>query len=538
LKITITNILIYLTGILLISSSCIKQEILSLPAVSTDSITEINYFSAKATGAIESLGAEGKVSQYGHCWSYITSNPTIEFPNTNHGTTNETENYTSLLEGLDSMRTYYVRAYAINGAGVAYGDILQFNTNPLPRVTTGSLLWDNGISAIVSGSIDHLGTDGEVVQYGHCWAQADNNPGLESGNYTEFGGSQTSLEYESEMTGLTRGETYFVRAYAINSKGVAYGEVLKITTDLMQMMLQTNFLFDYSYTTVGIHAEAFAEPGVNILEKGIIWSKDQSATLETAEGFTTEGGDSGTFTSFAINLKPGNTYFFRVYASNSIYTAYGNALLFKTWQACPEQAVVYDSEGNAYNTIQIDDQCWMKENLRTGVMLLDENPADNSIIEKWCYNNDTALCNKYGGLYNWQEILDYKANFEQGEKEQGICPDGWHIPDDSDWNKLVENLGGSVIAGGKLKEEGIGHWNEPNANGTNESGFTALPAGMYTSVSTFNYLGQNAYLWSTAEMGNLEAWTRTLYYSNQNVGRYSTLKTNGLSLRCIKDEED
>ena len=89
-----------------------------------------------------------------------------------------------------------------------------------------------------------------------------------------------------------------------------------------------------------------------------------------------------------------------------------------------------------------------------------------------------------------------------------------------------------------MKEEGIDHWNEPNASGTNESGFTALPAGMYTSVSTFNYLGRNAYLWSTAELGNLEAWTRTLYYSNQNIGRYSTLKNNGLSLRCIKDEED
>ena len=116
---------------------------------------------------------------------------------------------------------------------------------------------------------------------------------------------------------------------------------------------------------------------------------------------------------------------------------------------------------------------------------------NNGIIEKYCYDDDPANCDVYGGLYQWDEMMGYTTT----EGVQGICPVDWHIPTDAEWDILQNYLGGFNVAGGKLKEAGTIHWNAPNAGATNSSGFTALPNGYRDGgVGNFWALGTNAYL--------------------------------------------
>jgi uncharacterized protein (TIGR02145 family) len=119
----------------------------------------------------------------------------------------------------------------------------------------------------------------------------------------------------------------------------------------------------------------------------------------------------------------------------------------------------------------------MAENLNVGTKINSTSDGqlqtDNEILEKYCYNNDIANCNIYGGMYEWNEAMQYDTT----EGAQGICPDGWHIPTDAEWTTLTTFLGGESVAGGKMKEAGFAHWYSPNTGATNESGFTGLPGG-------------------------------------------------------------
>ena len=111
----------------------------------------------------------------------------------------------------------------------------------------------------------------------------------------------------------------------------------------------------------------------------------------------------------------------------------------------------------------------MRENLDIGTMVTGiSDQSNDSIIEKYCYNDDTANCAIYGGLYQWAEMMQYNSN----PGSQGICPTGWHIPASAEWDTLVSYLGGEWLAGGKMKEAGTAHWFWSNVGANNESGFS------------------------------------------------------------------
>ncbi|MBI9038907.1 MAG: hypothetical protein JEY97_12305 [Bacteroidales bacterium] len=150
-------------------------------------------------------------------------------------------------------------------------------------------------------------------------------------------------------------------------------------------------------------------------------------------------------------------------------------------------------DGQVYTTVEIGTQCWMAENLNIGEMINgNSNMTNNSVIEKYCYVNDAANCEIYGGLYQWNEMMEYSTT--QGV--QGICPSGWHLPTDGEWTILTDFLGGESVAGGKMKETGITHWNAPNTGATNVSGFTALPGGFRDNNGSFNGLAGGTHFWS------------------------------------------
>ena len=159
-----------------------------------------------------------------------------------------------------------------------------------------------------------------------------------------------------------------------------------------------------------------------------------------------------------------------------------------------------------------------------------QNPSNNNIIEKYCYENEASNCQNYGGLYKWGELMQYSEQ----EGVQGICPDGWHIPTNAEWSTLVFFLGNDAV-GGKMKESGTTHWNSPNTGATNESGFSGLPGGYRKHTGSFSSIGDYGYWWSSTIVSAIQAKTIRLSYNSDNVWKSDQPTPYALSARCIKD---
>ena len=189
-------------------------------------------------------------------------------------------------------------------------------------------------------------------------------------------------------------------------------------------------------------------------------------------------------------------------------------------------------EGKHYKTVQIDAQCWMKENLNIGTRINgNQQQTDNGIIEKYCYDNDESNCDVYGGMYQWDETMQYVVT----PGVQGICPTDWHIPTDSEWITLAASLGGASIAGGRMKETGTVHWASPNTGATNSSGFTALPGGYRELNGQFLELTESGSFWASNQDLITSAWCRYIYNNSVILYRWAYYKTYGWHVRCLKN---
>ena len=178
-------------------------------------------------------------------------------------------------------------------------------------------------------------------------------------------------------------------------------------------------------------------------------------------------------------------------------------------------------DGQYYNTVEINNKCWMAENLNYGVMIPGtDNQSDNGIDEKYCYQNNPGQCNNYGGLYQWRELMRYGTT----AGAQGICPDGWHVPTDAEWTALINATGGPNNAGTNLVQGG-------------GSGFEALMGGyrnLYTGYP-FLYIGSRAYFWSSTQLNSNAAYDRYIVNGSAQVFTEQQDKLYGLSLRCVRD---
>jgi uncharacterized protein (TIGR02145 family) len=199
----------------------------------------------------------------------------------------------------------------------------------------------------------------------------------------------------------------------------------------------------------------------------------------------------------------------------------------------PNCGIVIDPrDGNTYNTVQIGNQCWMSQNLNIGMKIPGNvNQINNSIIEKYCISDLESNCDEYGGLYQWDEAMQYSTS----PGVQGICPTGWHLPTNEEWITLSTFLGGGLYSGGKLKEAGYAHWAPPNTGATNSSGFTALPGGYRTILGNLGGLCSHATFWSSSQGSVQTAWGQYLYNTQGNVHWDYYEKTRGFSVRCIHD---
>jgi uncharacterized protein (TIGR02145 family) len=195
--------------------------------------------------------------------------------------------------------------------------------------------------------------------------------------------------------------------------------------------------------------------------------------------------------------------------------------------------IIDSRDGKSYNTVRIGTQCWMAQNLNIGTRIAGgATQTNNGIIEKYCYDNIESNCNVYGGLYQWDEAMQFITT----EGAKGVCPTGWHIPALAEWDNLDAVLGGYEVAGGKMKEAGLTHWVSPNAGATNSSGFTGLPGGHWRSLeSVFTNLHYFAIYWMSSRIDANIIWYKYLGYYNFFAGTDGDDKTNGYSVRCLKN---
>lgn len=251
------------------------------------------------------------------------------------------------------------------------------------------------------------------------------------------------------------------------------------------------------------------------------WTVPTDATIASGQGTTNITVDFG-ITSGSVSVRSENTCGHSNYSDLTI-----------TFFTCNDQYT--DSRNSqAYNTISIGSQCWFAENLNIGTRIDKVNPqTDNAIIEKYCFRDNDANCTIYGGLYQWDEMMQYITT----EGVKGICPDGWHLPSDGEWIVLTDYLGGTDIAGGKMKEAGTTHWYSPNTEATNESGFTGLPGGQLQGDTDNNYyqLTRWGAFWSSSEISSTNVNARYLKYNYKSVTIYSVPKERSISIRCLKN---
>lgn len=293
--------------------------------------------------------------------------------------------------------------------------------------------------------------------------------------------------------------------------------------------------------------EVLDDGNADVTERGICWGAGFEPTIEQNNGIIYSGSGLGKFFIDMTGLEPATSYTVRAFAQNIAGSAYGDPLTFTTGadgQPCPGMPTITDVEGNIYNTVLIGEQCWMKENLRIGVIMQGtENQSENGIIEKYCYNNNPANCLTFGGLYQWEEMMQY--NFTPGSK--GICPQGWHVPTDDDW-KMLEGFADSEFGIANLV------WNETgwrgfdvgknlkstsgwqsNGNGLNLFGFRVLPAGFRNESGSFSEIGTQSGYWSSSASTEGKAWGRTLSYDQDKTGRFASDISGGRSVRCVRD---
>ena len=434
-----------------------------------------------------------------------------------------------------------------------------------PTVTTASATNVTTTTATSGGNITNDG-GAIVTARGVCWSTSQ-NPTIFNSHTTNGSGTGS---FTSSMTGLTAGTTYYVRAYATNSVGTAYGSQVSFTTYASAPTVTSKPVTNITQNSATSGGNVTNDGGATITERGICYSTSSSPTISNSK--VTATGTMGAYTCNLTGLTAGTTYYVRAYATNSVGTSYGTAVIFTTTAAtppCPDAATVTDHEGNVYNTVQIGNQCWTKENMRcttspsTGTTILESPGSLASFSGKKAYYAGGSADNTatYGLLYNWNAAVD-TFNTIYGETStntdatnavsvsfsgyrRGICPQGWHVPSEAEWKLLRAyvgmqseylcdnnsmNIGKALISttGFNLSSSDCSTGNDPSNNAT---GFSAVPANFYAGSSDYP-VGINVCIWCANENSISTAWYISI---NQNPEENAVDKSTGRSVRCLRD---
>src|SRR5664280_120922 len=299
--------------------------------------------------------------------------------------------------------------------------------------------------------------------------------------------------------------------------------------------VKTLTVTEISFTSATSGGNITSDGGSPVVSRGICWDTLFEPTVNKC--LTIEEGGTGLFNSNMNHLRQSTFYYIRAYAVNSVGIGYGNQENFTTLTG-KLPGKISDIEGNNYDTIVIGTQTWMKENLKTTrfnngspIPFVPDNQEWYNLMKPgYCWyennlNNKTTL----GALYNWYALDSVSNGY------RNICPTGWHVSTDEDWIILSTYLGGDSVAGGKLKEAGIIHWQKPNFGANNETGFTGIPGGCRDFDGSFHGIGSYGFWWSSTDfvIGGALCWYMS--YDNEGYYNYGRFEQDGFSVRCVKD---
>jgi uncharacterized protein (TIGR02145 family) len=424
----------------------------------------------------------------------------------------------------------------------------RFETNPLTKVRTLAVTAEVVTAKVFGKIIELSGMDN--VEYGFCYAN-HSTPTIDDEVVSL--GNPIVGDFSANLTNLTPGELYYIRAFCKDGVTFIYGDALQFSTSSGEVSFKQPEIIFVSPTSSRIKIEIINDGGANITSRGVVWSTSQNPTI--SNNHTTDGTSIGSWVSIVTNLIPNTLYYIKAYATNVAGTFYSNQLTFVTLQ----EGTVVDVEGNIYKTITIDNTTWMAENLKvtkysdgtaiaTGLNATGWESATGGAYAIYPHQGisgiltETDMANSYGILYNWYAV----------SSNQGLCPVGWRVPTDQEWTDVVsyiatlndQNIGNQLKSclqvssplGGACAAIQHPRWDTDATNfGTNSFGFAALPAGIRYINGTFTNIGIQASWWSATGLGTSSAWYRNIFSNNGSISRSVEDKKLGLSVRCVRE---
>ena len=496
----------------------------ALPTVETKDVSNIKLTTALLSGMLVFNGNDSATVK-GFCWG-LKTNPTIDGNQVVVDTVSNA--YTYLLSNLKDETKYYVRAYARNKIGVTYGEEKTFTTQAavVPVVSTTAASSITSVSAKVGGNVTADG-GAEVTERGICYSTTK-NPTTAS---TKLASGKGMGSYVCDLTGLQANTTYYVRAYAINKKGTAYGEEVTFTTNknIVPPTVTTSAVTQITETTAVAGGNVTADGGASVTERGVVYSTSQNPT--TANTKKVSGSGTGAFTCNLTGLQASTTYYVRAYAINEKGTSYGEQVTFKTLEevsATPE----YVDLGLSVK--------WADRNVGAskpeeyGDYFAWGETEPKSIYDwstyKWCNGNSTTLT-KYNNSSSYGTV-DNKTQLELSDDAARANWGGsWRMPTEAEQEELRANCTWTWttqngVKGYKVTSKKSGY--------TNKSIF--LPAAGFLYDSSLGYASSNGSYWSSSLSKANSSSSCSMGFSSSDVTWGHNYRYYGRSVRPVYGE--
>lgn len=408
-------------------------------------------------------------------------------------------------------------------------------------------------TVVISSTVEYNG-GAAITDKGVVWSTSL-NPAIDNNEGKKSAGSDDG-DFSLTLTGLSTATIYYARAYGTNSEGTAYSDHIMFTTEGELATVTTSEVADITSESAVSGGEVTDDGGLEVTARGIVWSTSENPDINSNEGIMEDGNGTGEFTSNLDDLQPLTTYYVRAYATNSKGTSYGEIVGFETAFPCGTD-LVDPRDGKVYKTIQIGDQCWMKEELRYLPKVSPPLVGSETIPNYYVYGYEGATVSdamatdnykNYGVLYNWPAAIH-------------ACPAGWHLPGDEEWTQMVDYLideydltneisdingVANIIKSCHQVDSPIGgdcntsehpRWDSHDTHyGTDQLGFSAIPGGARNSQGFFINMGAYKYLWTSTEYSSVYPWSRIIYRHSGAVSRnrYAS-KILGMSVRCVSN---
>ena len=489
-----------------------EKYTINAPTVTTSSATNITTSSATIGGNVTSDGG-ATVTERGVCYSTSSSNPTTS--NNKKSSGSGLGNFTVNLSNLSAGTKYYVRAYAINEIGTSYGPTISFTTEEpsysKPTVTTSSATYVTTSSATIGGNVTSDGGT-TVTERGLCYSTSSSTPTTSNSKKTAGSGLGN---FTVNLSNLSAGTKYYVRAYAINEVGTSYGSTISFTTEeepsYSKPTVTTSSATNVTTSSATIGGNVTSDGGTTVTERGVCYSTS-SSNPTTSNSKKSSGSGLGNFTVNLSNLSAGTKYYVRAYAINEVGTSYGSTISFTTEQS--------SSTSNTENGHQY---------------------VDLGLSVKWATCNvGTTKPEGYGDYFAWGETRSksyYNGSsysYYDNPTTLPLSADAaranwggqWRMPTIDEFEELRNNCTWKWTT-----QNGVnGYKVTSNSNGN----YIFLPAAGYRDLGSLYGAGDYGYYWSSSAYGpNYSTTALYLYFYSTWKDRKNDYKAAGRSVRPV-----